>query len=205
MRIAIFGATAGVGRHLVTEGCERGHEVTAFARTPSKLGADRERVRVVSGDVHDAAAVDKAVEGQEAVLVALGSSSLLKRDDSCSAGTRAILASMGRHGVRRIVVCTSKGVGDSARYMALPIRVLLRLPLEDKEEQEALVRASTTDWTIVRPGRLTDDPPRGNLAVVEGRQTPLDQISRADVAVFMIDQMERDLYRLRSPMISWSK
>ena len=75
MKLAIFGATGGTGRELVTQALAQGHEVTAFARTPTKLALHHERLRVVEGNVLDYAAVEQAVIGQDAVLCALGSPS----------------------------------------------------------------------------------------------------------------------------------
>ncbi|MDH3351659.1 MAG: NAD(P)H-binding protein, partial [Gammaproteobacteria bacterium] len=72
MKILIFGATGTVGRELVTQALEKGHEVTAFARNPSKLEIEHPSLEIIEGDVMESALVDRAVPGHDAVLVALG-------------------------------------------------------------------------------------------------------------------------------------
>ena len=72
MRILIFGATGGVGRHLLEGAEEAGHAVTAFTRTPARLRKSHPGLAVREGDVRDPAAVAAAVRGQDAVVCALG-------------------------------------------------------------------------------------------------------------------------------------
>src|SRR6266436_9262191 len=72
MRLLIIGATGGTGRELVKQALERGHQVTAFVRTPARLRLAHERLTVVRGDVLDRSSVEAAVRGHDAVLSALG-------------------------------------------------------------------------------------------------------------------------------------
>lgn len=203
MRVIIFGPTGGVGQALVAQALDRGLEVTAFARTPSKLTVSHPRLTVVQGDVLDAAGVARATAGHDAVLVALGGSSLLRDDTNCSEGTRHILAAMNAQGVKRLVVCSSMGVGDSRQHIPAFVRLMLTKPLKDKEIQEALIKASPTDWVIVRPTGLNNAAARGSLAIVEAGPVPTNNISRADVATFMLDQLQHNTWLKKTPGISW--
>jgi len=142
------------------------------------------------------ATLDGAVQVQDAVLSALGHKRWFYPTRILSAGTQNLMEAMQRHGVRRLVVETALGVGDAWWQMGLYYTLFLRifiLPLYffDKKRQEALVRASGLDWTLVRPGALNNGPRRGVY-----RQGPrvghwlwTVRISRADVAAFMLDQM----------------
>ncbi len=170
MRILVVGATGGSGRAAVDALVADGHEVTAFARRASAAFAGRDGVRPVDGDVTVDADVDRAVDGQDAVVVALGISESAVRVrlrgstgtplDVRSRGTAAVVAAMRRHGVRRLVVQSSYGVGETRDRLPLSSRLVfalvLRPQIADHEVQERVVRTSGLDWTIVQPVYLTD-------------------------------------------------
>jgi len=199
MKVVVFGATGRTGKLLVEGALARGHDVTAFARAPDKLGALRARVRVVQGDVLDGGAVSDAVDGQDAVLVALGVA-MKKGDPAVNAqGTLNAIRSMQRYGVRRLVVLSAGGTqqGHDPNLSWTFERVLKPLFLKhafaDLRRMETSVRQSELDWTIVRAaGGLTDGPARGGYRVEPGYSLPGGtKISRADVAAFMLDELER--------------
>lgn len=196
MQLLIVGATGGTGRALVGQALERGHEVTALVRNPLRLLLSHARLTVVVGDVMDPASLDAAVRGQDAVLSALGHKRWCYPSRILSAGTQHLIDAMRRQGVRRLVVETALGVGDTwwqmGLYYTLFVRVFI-LPLYffDKRRQEAVIHRSGLDWTLVRPGALNNGPRRGVF-----RQGPrvghwlwTVGISRADVAAFMLDQL----------------
>ncbi len=165
MKVLVVGATGRTGRWLVQGALERGHAVTALVRAPEKLGDLAGRVRVVAGDVLDGGVASDAVDGQDAVLVALGVAAK-KSDPAVNAlGTLNVIRSMQRYGVRRLVVLSAGGT-QPGRDPNLP-RVYERLvkPLffkhayADLRRMETSVRQSELDWTIVRvSGGLTDGP-----------------------------------------------
>ena len=209
-RLLIVGATGGTGRQLVAQALERGHEVTALVRNPDKLHIDHPRLAVVQGDVLDAASVDRAVEGQEAVLSALGHRRYLHPSRILSEGTRHIVRAMEAHSVRRFVCETSLGIGDSAGRMGLyytlfVIPVILPFYFWDKTRQERIIAESALDWVIVRPGALTDGQARGAVrhGSKVGNALSTVRVSRADVAAFMLDQLSSDTYRCSAPGVSW--
>jgi putative NADH-flavin reductase len=209
MKILIFGSTGGTGRELVTQALDAGYEVTAFARNPARLDdIAQENLHKVRGDVLDSAAVESAVGGHDAVLCAIGAGA--GRTTLREAGTRAIVRAMEKAGVRRLICQSSMGIGDSrtnlgflTKYVIVP--VFLRHAFADHERQEAVVRESDLDWTIVRPPHLKDGPRTGRYrhgfsptdAAIEGK------ISRADVADFMLSQLTDDAYIRKAPGVSY--
>jgi putative NADH-flavin reductase len=210
MRLLIVGATGGTGRELVRQALERGHDVRAFARSPSKLDMRHERLAIVSGDVLDSASVEAAVRGQDAVLCALGHKRWFYPTRILSEGTRNLIRAMENESVRRFVCETSLGVGDSwgrmGLYYTLFVGVFI-LPFYffDKARQERVIRSSTLDWVIVRPGALTNGSKRGvyRQGPEVGHWLWTVRISRADVADFMLNQVTSDAYLHQSPGVSW--
>jgi uncharacterized protein YbjT (DUF2867 family) len=122
------------------------------------------------------------------------------------AGTVQILAAMQAQGVRRLIAVTSMGVGDSIGQVPAFFRVLMRLTLKQimaaKEEQETLIRASGLDWTIVRPGGLTDGAPTGQYQSGTDRAIKATRVARADVAEFVVRQLNDQQYLHQTPAIS---
>ncbi len=213
MKVIVFGATGPTGRRAVDEALAKGHEVTAFVRDPSRLGTRHERLKVVQGDALDAAAVEKALAGQEAVLVCLGARNRSGKGwpprDIDFVATQKILAGMKKHGVKRLVCMTSIGVGDSKQVKSVPnwfftqivMPLVLQKVFEAKERQEEAIRASDREWIIVRPTGLTNGPARGRFKVTTDLNPVPARISRADVAAFMVGQLSSDKYLRKAPII----
>lgn len=209
MNLLIFGSTGGTGRQLVEQALTQGHTVTAFARNPAKLALRHPNLRVVPGDVLHLAAVEQAMFGQDAVLSALGAPAAQK-DDVRSAGTRHIIRAMTQAGVRRFICLTTLGMGDSRpalpfvyKYLLVPL--FLRQAFADSEVQEAAIRQSPLDWTIARPGTLTNGPRTGTYrhgfpATERGLKI---RISRADVADFMLKQLHDPAYLRQAASLSY--
>jgi putative NADH-flavin reductase len=209
MRILVIGATGGTGRQLLDQALERGYEVTAFVRNPSKLPSRHERLRIIQGDVMDYAAVESSVRGQDAVLSALGHKRFLFPTTILSAGTGNVIRAMEGLGVKRFVCETSLGIADSRGrlglyYTLFLVPILLRFYYRDKELQERHIKDSSLEWIIVRPGVLTNGPRRGTYCHGQvGHWLWTVRISRADVATFMLDQLENTPYLRQSPGVCW--
>jgi putative NADH-flavin reductase len=202
----IIGATGGTGLRLVEEALARGHGVTVLVRRPEALGAFRERVTVVQGDVLDPAAVARAVTGSEAVLCALG-----PRHESppalSSQGTRHLLSAMEAQGVRRLVCITGAMIGHSERRLGWLYRLMrqaFRDIIHDRQLQEQLILGSTLDWTLVRPPRLSNGAARGIWRAGEDvRIGTMAHISRADLARFMVQQLEDASFIRRAVAVAY--
>ena len=210
MRLLIVGATGGTGRQLVDQALERGHDVTAFARTPSRLDVKHERLTVVKGNVMDPATVEEAVRGQEAVLCALGHRRYFYPTRILSEGTRNLIRAMEKESVPRLVCETALGIGDTWGRLGLLYTLfvgnfILPFYFYDKVRQERVVRQSSLDWVIVRPGALTNGRKRGvyRHGPRVGNWIWTVRISRADVADFMLNQVTSDAYLHQSPGVSY--
>lgn len=208
MKIVVFGATGGTGRHVVRQALERGHAVTAFARDPGKLEVEHEGLGVAQGDVLDYEAVERAVQGQEAVICVLGAPAT-KTGTVRSEGTQNIIRAMDKAGVRRLIVQSTIGMGDSRamlpfhyKYVLVPL--LLRSAFADTERQEEYVRQSGLDWTLVRPGALKKGERTGAYKHGTGETTIIKaKISRADAAHFLLKQLTDDSYVRQAPYVSY--
>jgi putative NADH-flavin reductase len=210
MRLLIIGATGGTGRQLVTQALERGHEVTALVRRPAKIEVRHERLVIPRGNVLDYNSLDAAMRGQEAVLCALGHKRWFYPTRILSEGTRNLLRAMETHRVRRLVCETSLGLGESAGRMGLyytlfVIPFILPFYYWDKRRQEQVIRASSPEWVIVRPGALTNGAKRGGYRHGGdlGSWLWTVRISRADVADFMLNQLTDDTYLRAAPGVCW--
>lgn len=207
--MAVFGASGRTGRHLVGQALERKHLVTAFVRDPSKLRMEHEGLKVVEGDVMDAARVEEAVIGGEAVLSVLGHTGTSTKDVQ-TGGTRNIVAAMKKYGVRRIVSLTGAGVRDPKdrpklfdKGITFLLKTLQRDVLEDAERHARVIEESGLDWVIVRAPMLTDGERRGEYRVGYVGKGSGSKVSRADVAGFMLDQLESDEFLRQAPMVSY--
>jgi putative NADH-flavin reductase len=210
MRIVVFGASGGTGRELVAQAVAQGQQVTAFVRSAARLRLRSAGVTVAQGDVTDVSAVNRAVEGQTAVLCALGASTPLRRDRTLVEGVRHIVDAMNRSDVRRLVYLSFLGVREGRRQLSLIGRavvapVLLHNVVADHEAKEQIIRQSGLDWIIVRPPRLTNGPRRGDYRDgLNIRATSLiPRISRADLADFMLRQLLTDTYVRSTPAVMY--
>ncbi|ASF11163.1 hypothetical protein NBRGN_070_00570 [Nocardia brasiliensis NBRC 14402] len=206
MKIAVFGATSTVGRLVVEQALAEGHQVTAFTRSAAGLTQRHERLDIVEGDVLESNSVQRAVAGQDAVLVSLGAG---RKGVIRAEGTRAVIEAMNRTGVKRLIVQTTLGVGDSKAnlnflWKYVMFGLLLRQAFADHVQQEAYVRASDLDWTIVRPSAFTDGPRTGGFrrGFPAGERGLTLKIARADIAGFMLEQLTDTTYLRQAPGIS---
>ncbi|MBE9402810.1 SDR family oxidoreductase [Brachybacterium sp. Marseille-Q2903] len=192
MQITIVGGAKGTGAQLAALAIEAGHVVTVVTRSGTvPEGADR-----VLGSASDPAVARLAVTGADAVVVTVGGAKGVAHNRA--AVTRTVIEQMKQVGVRRLLVQSSLGAGESAQQMPLalrlPMKLVLAKPLADHEEQEAAVMASGLDWTIVRPSGLTDKPATGSWQTLETSEpgTLRGTIPRADLAACMLEVLEDD-------------
>jgi len=209
MRLAIFGATGGTGLELTRQALEQGHSVRVLLRNPNRMPLSNSNMRIVLGNALDHESVTKTVLGTDAVLSCLGQgNNLLRNTRVVSVGTQLIAEVMKGQGVRRLVVESAFGAGDSLALANVVERVvfatLLWAPYEDKNMMEPGVKASGLDWTIVRPTRLTNKARTGRYAVIVGRRPEVGTVSRADVAAAMLRAVEERLWIGEAPTVTGS-
>jgi putative NADH-flavin reductase len=208
MKLTIFAATGGIGRQILEQAVDAGHDVTAVVRHPQKLPDElSSQIRVVSADLAapDPATLASAVQGADGVLSGLGPRS--KAETGIAArGTQAIVAAMKAAGARRIVVVSAAPIGTVPspgrpnppkhdpgdgfimQHLLNPlVKTALRKNYADLAQMEDILRDSDLDWTAVRPPRLTDKPLTGTYRTAHGQNLRRGLvISRADVAHYML-------------------
>ncbi len=209
MNILIVGATRGIGLQLLNQALKHGHTVTALVRDPQRLSLQHEQLTVVKGDILDPEPINRAMTDQEAVCCTIGTGLTLKPVTVFSEGTKNLLEAMKTAGVKRLICVTGIGAGDSKGhggflYDRIFNPLLLKTIYEDKDRQEALIESSELDWVVVRPGFLTHGPLTGQYRVLTDLTgITAGRISRADVAHFMLQQLESDEYLRQTPLLTY--
>jgi putative NADH-flavin reductase len=211
MKLTIFGATGATGKQLIEQSLATGNQVVAFARNPSKIGASHEWLTIVQGELTDTAAMERAISGADAVISVLGPR---PQEDingkSLTHGMQNILAAMRKTGVRRLIVSSTPSASDPNDLPDFKIKVLvaivksaMRPAYEEIVNIARMVRESDTDWTIVRVSLLNNNPGSGRIrAGYLGKKQVGTNISRVDLASFMLKQVEDTTYLRQAPAIS---
>jgi uncharacterized protein YbjT (DUF2867 family) len=202
VKILVVGASKGTGALCVKSALAKGHSVSAFSRTPSKLDVTHPALTKVAGDFHDPASVRSAVAGHEAVIICASPSSLggiKEKPDYFSRGTKYCIDAMKEHGVKRLVVLTAHGVGESQPVASWFQRTfliggLLKGFFRDHDVQERMARESGLDFVIARPTRLTNGKAKGKYVRTAELISVPATISRADLADFMVEACESTLW-----------
>jgi putative NADH-flavin reductase len=208
MKLVIFGASGGTGQEIIGQALNQGHEVTAFVRDQRKLAIKHGKLHVVAGDVlKNQLAIASAFAGREAIICALGVGNSLKSAGLNAGGLAAIVPAAEKHGVRRLILISAYGVGDSFRNAPLVPRLMYRLLLgdiyRDKKAGEDIVKASGLDWTIIHPVMLTTGPRTETYRSGERLDLRgIPKISRADVAHFALAQLTDTTYLRKTAVIS---
>ncbi len=200
LNILVIGGTNGVGLETVKLALERGHTVTAMARRPERMTLTHERLNTIKGNILDPTSLGLATAGKDAVVIAIGIGPTRKPVSVFSEGTANVLAVMQKHGVRRLTAVTGIGAGDSRGhggffYDNIVQPFFLHTIYEDKDRAEALIIASSSEWTIVRPGFLNDDISKASYRIISDmRGITSGDISRADTSHFIISGLEKNSY-----------
>lgn len=192
MKICVIGAAGGVGHHVVTEALAAGHQVRAVIRQ-STLSITHPNLEVMTGNVLDAASMRQAISGCDAVISTIGS---VGRDTTTlySTGTATILSALEQTGIRRLLVVSASGLETDSndtiiiRLAKVIVKRIFKGSYTDMRKMEQLLRASDTDWTIVRLAALKDKPQTGvyRTAVNQGVSNGFS-ISRADAAHYLVE------------------
>ena len=209
MRIAIIGASRGIGAELLKAAIEEGHEVTVLVRDLAKLNISTPGLKVVTGDILDPSSVAAAIAGQEAICVCVGIPPTRKPVDVFSRGIQNILAAIGTESNQKLILITGIGAGDSKGhggffYDRIINPLLLGTSYADKDRAESILKASNVDWLIVRPGFLTNGSRTGTYQVIENLSGVMaGKISRADVADFILKQLASPTCFGKTPLVTY--
>jgi putative NADH-flavin reductase len=200
LNILIIGANGGAGKQAVEIALEAGHHVTAVLRNPANLTLKHTNLEIVKGDVMHPESFERYLENKDAVISALGARKATKPTTLYSEGNRNLLNAMKKMGIRRVFFISASALDISpvlpfyvrlaAKYI---LQKLLRHMYADLRIMEKLVKESDTDWTIMRPPRLTNKPVTGKyrFAINSFLKNCLT-ISRADLAHFMVNNITNE-------------
>jgi len=207
--VALLGATGMVGRFIIQESLSRGYDVRALARTPAKLDEYRDRIAIVKGDARDPEIIRQLLNGSDVVISALGP---VKADGDAAkfvstAVTNNVLREIENQKISQYLLVSGGGVvipGDKRNLLGWWIRTLVRLGLSDvlrdKQAEYAVLADSTADWTLVR-APLIDPEPFVSPALVSVKSPPAFRLRAAELARFMVDQIELREYIRQGPFL----
>ncbi len=211
-KVLVIGASRGIGLEAVQRALACGHHVRAFARSAERIAMRHPALEKRNGDAHDLKAVTAALEDVDAVIQALGVAAgpgmVLGPVRLFSEATCVLVSAMEEAGVKRLISVTGFGAGDSRARLGclqrIPFRLILGRAYDDKSVQERLIRRSALDWVIVRPVILTNGPRTGRYRVLTAPESWRNGlISRADVADFLVGQIEDDTYLGKTPVLAY--
>ena len=189
MKLFVIGATGRTGQEIVQQALARNHHVTAFVRSPENITLQNERLTVLKGNAMDENQLFRAVQNHDAVVSTLGPREVFKPSsmlhDSAVATTRA----MNRAGVKRLVVLSA--AAHFPGFLNGIASFIMRNHMRDSLAMEAIVQATSLDWTIARPPRLTQE----DYATYRSRENAAPRmgfsVSRKAVAAFMLEAIEQ--------------
>ena len=208
MRVLIVGASKGIGLETTRQALDAGHDVRALARSATAIADTNPSLEKIRGDALKTEDVEAALVGVDVVIQTLGVGlgDLFRPVHLFSDATRVLIAAMRRQGVKRLICVTGFGAGDSRASISclqrLPFQIVFGRAYDDKSLQEKLIKESELDWTIARPGVLTNGPRTGRYRIiVEASQWRNGIISRADVAEFIVRQIGDQAYIHKTPVL----
>ena len=207
MKVLVFVASGATGYNLVSQALEKGHHVRAFVRDPSKLTIENKNLSIFQGDVSNYQQVEDAVKDQEVVISALGAATPFKRNFMLIKGIENIVGAMTKLHVERLVYQSFLGVKENRKELGFLldriVSLVLKSSIQDHEVKEDIITSSNLQWTIVRCPTLTNGPFTGKYIHGERIQSTsiLPSLSRADVADFMLKELQEKKYIQKKPRI----
>lgn len=206
MKIAMLGITGTVGSVLLDRALTAGHDVHGLVRSATRVDQPRGGLIVTVGDARDAATVDTVVAGSDAVISSLGG---VRGPDSLSTGTDVMIAAMGAHGVRRLIVVQGFHLtlpGDRSnlghRLMVPVMRLYNSEILTHSRLMATALQRSDLDWTLVRIPRVAGGSSRGTSRHGRLRLGPWSTVTADDVAAFVFDCLIDGRFVREAPMVA---
>ena len=197
-RLLIVGASGKMGTALVTAALAAGYKVNALVRSRTRAAHLPAGVTIFEGDGRNAGVLEAALAGVDAAIIPAGG----RKEPVTAQVVGAALPVLARLGVTRLIVLSAYGALDGRGFYRWMMQNLAKAVSADKVETERLLRASATDWTAVRPGILTDGPAGGKVQAGENVVLKgMPQISRADVAAFILGELKQARFVRKSPVV----
>lgn len=216
MHILILGPTGRTGRLLVNEALKRGHKVSVVVSHAYRLKTDPQLLVVHEGTPLNKYTLAEAMQGCDAVLSALNISrtsdfpwaALRTGQDFLSLCMKNIIEAATEQHIDRIIITTAWGVAETRKDIPFWFRWLIdhsniKYAYTDHEKAELMLQRSGMNYTIVRPVGLTNAQHEKPVQVsLNNSPKPTLKISRQNVAAFMLDVLEKDLYNRQCPVVS---
>lgn len=209
MKILIVGATRGLGKVLLEEALEDGHQVTVLARNPDKIATVNPRLTVIQGDVRQPESVVLAARHQDVVCSCIGVPITFRKVDLFSTAAANLVAAVADNQGQKLIAVTGIGAGESRGhggflYDKIFQPLLLKTIYADKDREEAIIIGSQVPWLIVRPAGLTNGPRTGRYRICNDLSGVTSRrISRRDVADFILAQITAPTQFGRTPLLSY--
>jgi putative NADH-flavin reductase len=209
MKIVVFGASRGVGLQVVEQALPAGHTITAFVRSSSTFTLQHPNLTVFQGDSMDAAVVEKAIAGQEAVVSTLGPTRP-PVPGMMETSAKNIVAAMKKHNVRRLISTTGAGVRQpedqpklADHVISFLLNLLAKSVVLDSAANVKVIQDSDLDWTVIRFPRLLDGDRTGRYRVGYISKDSSTQFSRADAADFVLRELIEKKWLRKLPLVSY--
>lgn len=210
MKVIVFGANGKVGSKIVSKLLNDHHSVVAFVHSGNNL-PERENLTIIEGDVHDSKTVNNAIQGNDAVVSALGSWNTATKDIQV-AGMKNIIAAMKASGIERVVSLTGSGARDSkdkpslfATLNRIAILLVAKKVFKDGENHIGLLHESKLAWTVVRSPAMIESTKKSGFELTTNSPSPWATIVRDDVAQAMAELVTNRDWLQSSPFIIKSK
>ncbi len=192
IRLFVLGATGHIGTHVLDIALARGHDVTAFVRSPRKVTRSDSRLRIIQGSLLSTDDLGRALPGHDAVVSSVGppAREAFRRSTLMAESAASVVAAMTTSGVKRFAVVSAAVLFPDSRLGFRFFRWLLREHAHDLTAMEAVIRATELDWTIARPPRLVNGPGESYRWRNEALPERAWSMSFRAVAAFLVDCAE---------------
>jgi putative NADH-flavin reductase len=195
MKIAVFGATGGLGQQFLSKALAKGHEIVAYVRSPEKIIYEHESLKVIVGDVFDKQKIVEIMKGLDAVFITWRMRS--QHIPLFSEGTQNVVDAMKEHGIKRIIVMSEYAYGEHYRNFGLLMRSLTKLyekfgrfQIRERKAQEALIYSSGLDWTINRVRGMNDDEEKNEFELTFEPKSKFKVVYRGHAAEKVLHEFE---------------
>ncbi|MEK6477470.1 NAD(P)H-binding protein [Catalinimonas sp. 4WD22] len=211
-KIALFGASGQSGKAFLAQALAKDYTIKALVRTPAKVEEEAQlstKLHIIQGDVLKAEDVERTVEGTDLVVSLFGHVKG-SPEDLQTRGTQHIVNAMQKHRVERIISLSGGGLPyekDEPKFADKLIRGIMKIAaskiLNDAIQHAEVLEDSGLKWTIVRGPRLTNEPQRGAYRVGWVGVNASTKIGRADLADFILQEVEEAKYTYQMPFVSY--
>ena len=195
MKIAVFGATGGLGQQLLEKALAKGHEIVAYVRSPEKITYENDRLEVIKGDVFDKEKITEVLKGVDATFITWRMGT--QRIPLFSEGTQNVVDGMKANGIKRIIVMSEYAYGEHYRNFGLGARSFMKLyeksarfQIGERKKQDSRIYESGLNWTINRIRGLNNNEKNNELELTFEPKSKMKFIYRGTAAEKIVYQFE---------------